>query len=116
MLKENESKALILTSSDSPIEIMVNEIVQVEKNYEERMEFIRRQADQAKNEASKKIEEVRDKIVDRLKQLGHLPNTDKPFNPDTHHICIRDQEGVILLHTNQAHQSPLIQMFNMPDQ
>lgn len=90
-------KVLAVIESDPILKSACDRILERRKTTEQKLSFIRKQFDNAISEMHKENENDEGLIEARLAEIGCLKT---PINKETHHLCIRHEEGSIDLHAN----------------
>lgn len=90
-------KVLAVIDSDPILRSACDRIQERRKMAEQKLDFIKKQIENAVKEMHDQNEHDEGLIEARLKEIGCLKT---PVNKDTHHICIEHDEGAIYLHAN----------------
>lgn len=90
-------KVLAVIDSDPILRSACDRIQERRKMAEQKLDFIKKQIENAVKEMHDQNEHDEGLIEARLKEIGCLKS---PVNKETHHICIQHDEGAIYLHSN----------------
>lgn len=90
-------KVLAVIEHDPILKDACGRILDRRKQTEQKLSFIKKQLENAINEMHRENENDEGLIEARLKEIGCLKT---PINKETHHLCIRHEEGSIDLHAN----------------
>lgn len=100
-------KVLAIIKQDPILQDACDRMDQRHKDLKTQLDFIKKQLENAIAAAKKADEPDYGLIEARLKETGALTS----YNKDTHHLCIRHEEGSIDLHANES-DHPLAGLFD----
>lgn len=98
-------RALILTHQDEQLKVLHVEMIEIDKQESERMEFFKKQLIDARTAYTKKMDVYFEKISSRLKELNVLDE----YNKDTHYLNLEKSTGLITLHAKDEVEKDCLQ-------
>jgi hypothetical protein len=99
-------KAIALYSQDPTLSEMIESVRQQEEHANQRLEFLKKQAETIRKELEDKTGPVFKAIESHLLAKGLLPSD---FNPKKHHLHLNDEMGVVVLCDGESHNNhPLL--------
>lgn len=101
-------KVLAVIAQDPILQSACDRIRERKIQTKQKLTFIQKQIENAIKEADLADEPDEGLIEARLREIGCL----KQYNKETHHICIRHEEGSIDLHENES-DHPLAGLFEI---
>lgn len=87
-------KIICMTKYEPEIKKITDEMIEIEKFYKNKAEFMWRQLLALKDECNEKIKPLWKDIEARLNEQNMIP---KEYNKDEHHLYFNDEEGAIYM-------------------
>jgi hypothetical protein len=100
-------KAVAIVSQDSELEQMVKALTEVDEHYDQKQEFLVKQAKDLKKERKARSEPILNSILNHLRDHNKLP---PGFDEKTHHLHVDEDADAVMVCDGSEHSGhPILQ-------